>query len=223
MPTSRHHDRVPYDDSFQRDPKSRSEWVIYGLFAMILLGLFVAAFLTNESPRKWAVPFFLISWVVLVAIHELGHALMAWMVGWGVRRLVVGFGKTLYQFRIGGVPMEIRAFPISGFVEPVQRDLISPRIKNALIYAAGPGIELVLGFFVASVIGFDILFARTSDLGILAVQSFCLAAVTGAILNLIPMPIRLDGGAWSANDGLGIIQSLMRSDEDYRASLDTKS
>ena len=214
--------RVPVDDSFQRDPKGRSERIIYWVFTVLILGLFVAAYMDNTSPRKLSVPFFLGSWMVLVAIHELGHALMAWLVGWGVRRIVVGFGKPVLQFQFRGVPFEIRAFPISGFVEPQQKDLVAPRFKDALIYAAGPGIEIVIAFVLASVVGFTTMFTLTDHLGILFMQSFALAALAGAILNLIPMPIQANGG-WIANDGLGIIQSLRRSDADYRKSFDPKS
>jgi hypothetical protein len=66
------------------------------------------------------------------------------------------------------------------------------------------------------------MFTRTDHLGILFIQSFAVAALAGAILNLIPMPIQANGG-WIANDGLGIIQSLRRSDADYRKSFDPNS
>ncbi len=212
---------MPSDDSFQRDPEGRSERLIYWVFMLLVLGLFVAAFVENPSSRKLSVPFLLISWMVLVAIHEFGHALMAWIVGWGVHRIVVGFGKPVFQFQVRGTPVEFRAFPISGFVEPYKKDLVAPRFKDALIYAAGPGIEIVLAFVMASIVGFTTMFTRTNDLGILFMQSFSVAAVAGAILNLIPMPIQTENG-WSANDGLGIIQSLSRSDADYRISFDPR-
>lgn len=214
--------RVPGDDSFQRDPKDRSEKIIYWTFMILILGLFVAAYVENPSPRKLSVPFFLGSWMVLVAIHELGHALMAWIVGWGVHRIVIGFGKPVLKFQLRGVPVEVRVFPISGFVEPHQKDLVAPRFKDALIYAAGPGVELLIAFVLASAVGFTTMFTRTDHLGILFLQSFAVAALAGAILNLIPMPIQSNGG-WIANDGLGIIQSLRRSDRDYRKSFDPKS
>ncbi|MDB4632285.1 site-2 protease family protein [bacterium] len=213
---------MPLDDSFQRDPNGRTERIIYWAFMILILGLFVAAYVENTSPRKLSVPFFLFSWMVLVAIHEFGHALMAWIVGWGVHRIVVGFGKPVFRFQIRGVPVEFCVFPISGYVEPHQKDLVAPRFKDALIYAAGPGIEIVIAFVLATIVGFTTMFTRTDHLGILFIQSFAVAALAGAILNLIPMPIQANGG-WIANDGLGIIQSMRRSDADYRKSFDPNS
>lgn len=189
---------------------------MYFLFSLVVLGLFVAAFAENDSPRKWAIPFFLFSWVVLVAIHEAGHAIMSWIVGWGVHEVVIGFGKPILKFRCYGVPVEICAFPISGHVLPIVKDFTAPRMKNALIYAAGPGIELFLAFLIASVVGFSTILTRTNALDMLFVQSFVVAALAGAILNLIPLPIQ-SGNTWIDNDGLGIIRSLRRSDADYRA------
>lgn len=207
------------DRSFQRDPMTRSERLTYWISLLVILGLFGAEIAVNYEPRKLAAVFFLGSWLLLVAIHELGHALMAWMCGWGVRRIVVGFGRIVYECRIGETPFELRTFPIEGFVQPYMKDLRSPRLKDGLIYAAGPGIELVLAVMLWWVMGSETMFTLTDHLGILFLQSFAAAAVVGAVINLIPMSSK-EGEAWIANDGMGILLAIRRKDEDYRERLE---
>ncbi len=207
------------DPSFRRDPLTRSETIAYWTSLAVILALFGAEIVINYEPRKLAAVFFIVSWLVLVAIHEFGHALMAWICGWGVRRIVVGFGRTVFETKIGGTPFELRTFPIEGFVEPYPRDLHSPRMKDALIYAAGPGIELLLAFALVLLMGKATMFTLTDHLGILFVQSFACAAVTGAILNLIPMSVA-SGDGRVPNDGLGILLAFGRSDADYSARFD---
>ncbi len=202
-------------DDFQRAPLNRSERIMYAIMMVVMIGLFACEIIVNYQPRKLAAVFFLISWTALVAIHELGHALMAWLCGWGVRRIVVGFGREIGRCNLWGVPMEWRMFPISGFVQTAPLDLRSPRNKDALIYAAGPGIELVLAAMLTIALGWSTMFTQTDHLGILFVQSFACAAVMGAVLNLIPMST-MSEGQWIPNDGLGIIHALKRTDSDYR-------
>ena len=211
-----------YDQSFQREPLNRSERITYWVSLAVVLGLFGAEIVFNYEPRKMGAVFFLVSWGILVAIHEFGHALMAWVCGWGVKRIVVGFGRTVFQFQIGKTPVEFRTFPIEGFVQPYPRDLQSPRVKDALIYGAGPGIELVLAFMIMTVLGRDVMFTLTDDLGILFIQAFAGAAVVGAVLNLIPMTAQVAGGS-VPNDGMGILMALRRSDRDYRSLFDPRA
>ncbi len=203
-----------FDEHFQRAPLNRSERITYVVSLMVILGLFLAEIFLNYEPRKLAALIFIVSWGVLVAVHEFGHAIMAWICGWGVRRIVIGFGRPLYQFHIGKTPVELRTFPIEGFVQPYPRDLHAPRAKDALIYAAGPGIELILAFMLMVLIGKDTMFTLSNHLGILSVQAFALAAVTGALLNLIPMTVT-SGDHQVPNDGMGILLALRRTDGDY--------
>ncbi len=207
-----------WDQSFQRDPLNKRERITYVVALTVVLALFAAEIIFNYEPRKIAAVIFVVSWGVLVAIHEFGHALMAWMCGWGVKRIVVGFGRTIAYFTVGKVPVEFRTFPIEGFVQPYPKDLQSPRLKDALIYAAGPGIELVLAVMITLALGFDQMFTRTDHLGILSLQAFASAAVVGAVLNLIPMSVE-SGGQRVPNDGLGILLAMRRRDADYREIL----
>lgn len=203
------------EPSFRREPMTRGERIGYWVSLAVILLLFGAEIVVNYEQRKLAAVFFLVSWLALVAVHEMGHALMAWMCGWGVRRVVIGFGRTVFQFRVGETRVEWRLFPIEGFVEPYPRDLTLPRAKDALIYAAGPGIELLAATLLTLILGAEVMFTLTDQLGILAIQAFASAAVTGAVLNLIPMSAE-SGGRQVSNDGLGILLAWRRPEADYR-------
>jgi membrane-associated protease RseP (regulator of RpoE activity) len=54
------------------------------------------------DPRALVVVFLFAAWAPLLVVHELGHALCAWSVGWRVREIVVGYGRGIAQRRSGG-------------------------------------------------------------------------------------------------------------------------
>jgi hypothetical protein len=192
----------------------------YGLFLAVLLGLFGGEILHDFHPAKLAALFVVLFWAPMLVVHEGGHAVVAALLGWRVRRVVLGFGRVVGSFRVGGVPVELRLFPIEGFVEPAPRDLRAPRLKNALIYAAGPGVEVLLVAIIAAVVGLDTLTTRTTNVGMLAVQSLCVTALIGAIVNLIPTSYWGAGGVEVANDGLGILRSFSLPDEYFVMCMD---
>ena len=60
---------------------------------------------------------------------------------------------------------------------------------------------------------------RSPEVGMIAAQSFCVAALFGAILNLIPFPHQTaQGSAWS--DGLGMILCWRIPDEEFRLRME---
>ena len=183
--------------------------------ALILIGIF-----KDYEPAKLGIPFFVISWALLLALHEFGHALMARALGWKVELISLGFGRLRKKTTFLGMPLEIRSAPVMGFVAPRPCDLNYPRLKDFLIYAAGPGIELLAVGIAMILFGSDIFTRPTESIVLIAVRAFCLAALAGAIINLIPLPISNSQGTGGASgtDGLGMIQCWFRSDY-YYASL----
>jgi len=174
--------------------------------ALAFTCLIVAGIIQDFELKKLAIPVFFISWAVLLFLHELGHALMAQALGWRVDLISIGFGRVMKKTEFLGMPLEFRAIPISGFVLPVPGDLNKPRLKDFLIYAAGPGIELVAVFIVIAMVGWDPLTSRTNDFGLLSAQTFCAAAMVGVVTNLIPLPVSDDKtGKEQWTDGLGMI------------------
>ena len=127
--------------------------------------------------------------------------------GWEVEKVVIGFGRTVTELRIRGVPVEIRLLPLEGFVRPVPTNPRHPRLKNAFVYFAGPGAELVLGGVVVLIAGADTLLERTPHLPTIGAQALVVAILMGLFFNLIPHSVQTRKGS-TANDGLGIIRSL---------------
>lgn len=102
-------------------------------------------------------PFYLLAFVVvlgvLIAVHEFGHYLAARYCGVRVLRFSLGFGRTLWQRRLGqdGTEWAISVFPLGGYVkmlderegevapEELHRAFNRQSVgKRSLIVAAGP-------------------------------------------------------------------------------------
>ncbi len=204
-----------------REPRNAAELGAVIVVALFFGGMILAALLQDFTIYKLSVPFFLISWVVLLVLHESGHALVALALGWSVDKVCIGSGRRVATLWIGGMPVEFRAIPLSGFALPRPQDMDRPRTKQFLIYAAGPGIELLSVLLILALAGSDTLFNLRPDLFRIGLQSFCVAAVFGAVTNLIPLYHQIDGGrAWS--DGLGMILSWRLPDRYFRERIDER-
>jgi hypothetical protein len=203
----------------ERGPESRGERWTFALFLVAVLALFTADILTNYAPSKLGGIFVLLFWFPLLATHEFGHALAARLLGWHVGCVVLGFGRTWKCFSLGTVRIEIRSCPITGFVNCVPAHLRQPRLRNALIYFAGPGTDLLVAAAVALLLGFETLLAPTRDVGILALQALALAGAAQGILNLIPCSTST-GGSEIPNDGLGILLSPWRPDSYFAQQIE---
>jgi Zn-dependent protease len=202
-----------------RSPRTPNEWGLLVVFSFFFTLLMALELVQNYSVAKLSVPFFLLSWVVLLVLHEFGHALMAKVVGWQILLVSIGHGTVRARLVVQGTPVEFRTLPLSGFVLPRPGDLVAPRLKQFLIYAAGPGIELLAVTFIVVLIGPDEMLRQSSELTLIAAQSFCVAALFGALFNLIPFPHQTAAGAaWS--DGLGMILCWRISNEEFRRRLD---
>ncbi len=196
-----------YDPAPRRGPMTRQEVWTAAIFLAIVIGFLTAEILTNYQPAKLSAVLILLFWLPLVAVHEAGHAVVAACVGWYVGEVVIGMGRTVGRFRAGTARVEVRLLAIEGFVRCVPRNLRWPRLKSALIYFAGPGVELLIAGLVLALAGPDTIFQRSQDYGVIALQSLAAAAAAGAVLNLIPHGVKTENG-WVPNDGLGIITSF---------------
>jgi hypothetical protein len=195
------------------------ERVVTAVLVVAVFGLFAAAPLEHWTPAKWSVPFFLAAWLPLIALHEAGHAITAHLLGWRVHRVVVGGGLRIASGRVGGVPCELHALPLFGFVTTTPRDLAGVRWKRALIYFMGPGVELALVGVVLLILGPARLLDHDHAIAHIAVQAVTAAAFVGACFNLVPFPggaLESLGAPSGPSDGLGIIHSFTRPVEDFR-------
>ncbi len=140
----------------------RDRWV-YGIFFVVLLALFAAEVFHDYQPVKLSALLVVVFWIPLLALHEAGHALMAAALGWYVGQVVVGMGRVVSSFRLGSALIEVRLFPVEGFVKCVPMNLRQPHLKSALIYFAGPGIELLLAALILLLVGPENLFRRSDE------------------------------------------------------------
>ncbi len=207
-----HIDQRHYD----KEPSSKGEKIFIIVISLIFLFMMTMEIITNYESRKLGALLFLVFWIPLLFIHEFGHALMAKILGWQVKQVVIGFGKVLFHTQLLGAPMEIRTIPLEGFVQIAPKTIKHARLKHALIFFAGPGIELLVFIIITMLLGgFEQLFSIENDYSKIALQSFAFAALAGAVINLIPIGIITKDGS-TPNDGMGILLCLFSNSMDYK-------
>ncbi|MCG8592542.1 MAG: site-2 protease family protein [Proteobacteria bacterium] len=206
-------DPAPESEGKRFTPAER--WIT----AALVLGFGAAMaveILDPDQPAKLVIPLALVFWVPLLVLHELGHAAAAHLCGWRVREIVIGYGRPVARWRWGDTSVELRRFPVVGFVRCSPIALGGARLKSAFIYFAGPGIELALVGLLVWAVAPRSLFQPADALAWVALQSAALAALAGAGINLLPhASLSRDGSLPS--DGLGILLSLLRPPSYYAA------
>jgi len=202
-------------DQKDKGAGTKGERIFIVIMALLFLFMMSMEMMSNYEPRKLSMLFFILFWVPLLFLHEFGHAVMARLCGWEVKQTVIGLGSILMNTRLFGAPMEIRMIPLEGFVSIAPRNLNYVKAKHALIYFAGPGIELLVFAAIWLLLGTEQLFSQNDNYYHIALQSLAFAALVGAVINLIPLGISTAEGS-TPNDGLGIILSLTRSKRDYQ-------
>ena len=204
-----------YIEQKDKGAGTRGERIFIVIITLLFLFMMSMEVFSNYEPRKLSVLFFILFWIPLLFLHEFGHAVMAKLCGWEVKQTVIGLGNILLNTRLFGAPMEIRMIPLEGFVRIAPRNSNHVRGKHALIYFAGPGIELLVFLAIWLFLGTDQLFSHNNNYYQIALQSLAFAALVGAVINLIPLGISTADGS-TPNDGLGIILSLTSSKRDYQ-------
>jgi hypothetical protein len=197
-----------YDPSPQRGPANATEWWISAGFLAILLGLFAAEIYSDYTPAKLSALLFLGFYVPLLVLHEFGHAVAAYALGWRVAQIVIGMGRTIARFRVGTADVEIRLLAIEGFVRCAPKRLRWPRVESAINYFAGPGVELLLALGILCFVGPNRLLSAADEHVLVFWQSLAFAATFQAAMNLIPFAVHTPDRAL-ASDGLGIVLSFL--------------
>ena len=190
--------KIPAD---QR-PKTPGEARTVAVVGTVLTVLLIAGILQEFQLENLAVLFLILFWIPMLVVHELGHALMARALGWRVREIVIGFGQELWHWNIGETHIRVKLAPVEGYVLPAPTGRDSLRLKSALIYAAGPGAELLILLALLAAFGMDTVFGGGGTLFEIAIQSLAIVILLGAGFNLLPF--RVGNGV---SDGLGILSS----------------
>lgn len=98
-------------------------------------------------------------------IHELEHYGMARLFGVPVEGFAVGFGPVVWHKKVAGTDWKLKLMPLGGANEIEEEALMAlPAWKRICVFAAGPGINLVLAFVAMMVV-----FALRDNLSISAV------------------------------------------------------
>jgi len=162
---------------------------------------------------------FLTSLYVCVIVHEFGHLIAAKLCGCGVPTYAVGFGKILFQKKIGKTNYQFRLLPLGGFCE-LEDELTESNNSTAftnltyrkklLISAAGCIVNIVMGLIVGF-IGVKLLNRNLIYFGLISVSL--------GIMNLLPIAPCLDGGyivffplcvkIWGKTKGLKIFEKWL--------------
>jgi hypothetical protein len=202
--------------NYDKQPTTKGEKIFLIVLSLIFIFMMSMEVITAYEPKKLSALLFMLFWIPLLFIHEFGHAMMAKILGWHVSRIVIGVGKIFMHTRLFNAPMEIRMIPLEGFVQIAPKNLQFARFKHALIYFAGPGIELLVFILIVQYLGgFEQFFMINNEYQRIVLQSFAFAALVGAILNLIPMGILTQDGS-TPNDGMGILLCLFATEMDYK-------
>ena len=102
---------------------------------------------------------FVVSLVVVIVVHEMGHFLVSKRVGVAVEEFGLGFPPRLYGREWRGTLYSINALPVGAFVK--SRAENDPGVEGSLankgplarfaVYAAGPGANILLAFLLFTV------------------------------------------------------------------------
>jgi len=141
--------------------------------------------------------------LLVVFLHEVGHAIAAWLVNYRVHVIVIG--------RIGFVPAELKFIrvgreqegEIAGFVSCSPKWPIKGRARDIVVSIAGPLATAILGIFLLYLDYREFLpkYSRR------ALPLLALACFMDSVFNLLPFK----WGAQTYSDGLNIIKNLSKS------------
>ena len=135
---------------------------------------------------------FIISLIICIALHELGHLFAAKAVKCEVEVFSIGFGKPIFQKKIGKTVYQIAWIPVGGFCK-LQDELVFSKKKHIfpnlpysqklLVVLAGCAVNIITGI---------IAFAIGHFSHIYAFLYFGFFSVLLGLSNLLPIPA-LDG------------------------------
>ena len=89
-----------------------------------LLGVGATLVASSVAPKSLLgqqLSYFLVVFVLIIPVHELGHAIAGAAVGYRVVRIVVGTGPSLASFPLFGVNVQINLLPLGGLTMALPR------------------------------------------------------------------------------------------------------
>jgi tetratricopeptide (TPR) repeat protein len=87
---------------------------------------------------------FVVIWAASMVLHEVGHVVVARLVGLQVPRLDLGVGKRVGSVRVGATMVHVNSVPLSGFTHLAATNKQYLRLRLWLAVAGGPLVSLAL-------------------------------------------------------------------------------
>ncbi|MBN2385625.1 MAG: site-2 protease family protein [Anaerolineales bacterium] len=119
---------------------------VVGYILLPLAGLALYLLLPGRQAGQTAllITFSLFLFLPLVVVHELAHALTAALLGFRVFGILLGGGRRVFYGKILGLKWDVRAIPLGGATILAGPPAPAYRLKNFLIYLAGPAAHALL-------------------------------------------------------------------------------
>jgi len=142
--------------------------------------------------------FFLVTFTLIVAVHEFGHYITARLLGMRVLEFAIGFGPRLLGWRRGEIDYTVRAIPFGGYVRTLGQDDFSiaqegegdpraftskPWWAQAIVLIAGVTMNLVLALVVLTIAFASGTTAATGDVRVDQVAAGSPAEAAGIQVN----------------------------------------
>lgn len=124
----------------------RTNQVIYGVALFLILFNIFGLWLLTGRPGQTGLDLLLMLFfsLLLLVLHELSHAAMAWLLGGRIFGIHLGVGKLLLQRWLGNFYLGVSLLPASGLCFAGFPPISWPRLRYGLMVAAGPLFHLLL-------------------------------------------------------------------------------
>src|ERR1700704_298281 len=160
---------------------------------------------------------FLLTFTVIIAVHEFGHYLTARLLGMKVLEFAFGFPPRIAAIRHAGIDYSVNAIPFGGFVRILGQDDFS--VPQAVVLAAGVTMNMVLALVVLTIAFSTGTTASTGVVRVLNVAADSPAQKAGIQVGDIVRSI--DGRAVTrSNDLVNYVKSQARLHPDQEVTLE---
>lgn len=190
---------------------------LQGVAVVAVFGLLWLALARRWDTGLFAlfVPLFIVSHVLRVLPHELGHAAVAAALNMRVFGIAIGSaGRTLLSLRIFGCKVELKAMPLGGAAYVVPKTPFLARTKNFFVYLAGPTVNVAL--LAVACLLFGKLPGDTLWKWVLGIVCWCM--LIELLTNLWPRRVWM-AGQLVPNDVLGLWTSIMKTNTEVETEV----